>query len=419
MFKKIKSRINDALASRFYGFVNRFTHIYFGLVTAMALGGHLFLYGFPLLIFIGLTIIVVTAMGNFTLLSLIPITIATVIIAVAGLVSFRIATIKFQPPEGPTLDWANFPQLFEIINEVNAEYRLAKIHRVIIIEPYHLEIYKTPVNGFPYWSHNTLAIGLPLMQTLSPEYFAVALRRKLIQYSKRHHAISNWINQLRYIWPLYNTAFKKRNAIGDQLIVMFFSGFAPLYEFVTRRSAQMDELHADKNALDMVNAEELLKAIETMLISETFLRKKYWPNIQSILIKSPKSTPPPFNKIPELTRKTIAGMDKEKWLINQLNKDALQEHNGTKPPMKNRMTGLGCSSVETPEVMKESAAQIFLGKNYSQIVMFMNKRWLNRTMKSLSTNKPKNPVVPLKSKSQSQTSNINSSRAAAVAAAKK
>ena len=396
MITKIKSRIKNAFSNKFNRFASSHSRLHQGLAFCLAVAGYAFLYSFPLMVLIGVVVLLFTVTSPMSLLSVIPISIAVGCIGVGVLMSVRIATIRFQAPEGLALDGVKFPQLFQLLDEVQDEYKLSKVDRLIIIEPYTTEIYKTPVNGFAYWSRNTLAVGIPLMLTLSPDYFGIVIRRKLIQYSKKHNAVSNWMHQLRYIWSLYAQTFKNRNAFGDQLVCWFFSIYAPMYEFFTRQCAQLEELHADKNAWDMVVAEELLKTIETMLISETFLQTKYWPKIVNVLRTNPKATPPPFNSISAVTVKTLAGMDKQKWLINHFNKDSMQEHYGTKPPLKKRMAGLGCSSVEEPEVMKQSAAQVYLGNDYAKVVMFMNKVWLNRVRKPVRTSA--NPVVPLPNK---------------------
>lgn len=416
MLTKMKSRMKNAIRTRFNVFASRHARLHQGLAFCLAVGGYLFLYSFPLMVIAGIAVILFTLMAPMSILSLIPIAIAIPMIALGAIISVRIATIRFQPAEGLLLDGGRYPQLHQLLDEVQEEYKLAKIDRLIMIQAYNMEIYKTPLNGFAYWSKNTLAIGLPLMQTLSPDYFTVSLRRKLIQYSKKHNAISNWIHQLRYIWALYPREFKKRGAFGDRLVYWFFSAYAPMYEFFTRRCSQLEELHADKNALDMVNSEELLKVIGTMLISEMFLQKKYWPNIQNIFKTNPKATPPPYNSIPAVTAKTLAGMDKQKWLINHFNKDGMQEHYGTKPSLKSRMTELGCSSVEEPEVMKQSAAQVYLEADYPKVAMYMNKMWLKRVRKTAA--KPASPVVPLPTKKPQAKRQAVPATAAAVAGKK-
>ncbi|MDH5326538.1 MAG: hypothetical protein OEZ68_09330 [Gammaproteobacteria bacterium] len=409
MLKKLNQRIKNAMNERLYQFATRFERLYQILSISLAVVGHLFLYSFPLLV-LGSLLLILSQSLPLSIPAMITIGICLGIMAFGIFISYRIATIKFQTPEGLAIEPGKAQELFQVIAEVEDAYKLVQVHKLVISDSYNIELLKTPRNGFPYLSHNTLVVGLPLAQTLSPEYFAIAVRRKLIQYSKRHNPIINWVNQLRHVWPLYARAFKKRGAVGDQLIHWFFSGFSRFYEFFTRRCVQLDELHADKGALDMVNAEELLKTIETMLISETFLNSKYWPNVLNAARKNPKAAPPPFNKISEMVRNTLAGMDKSKWLVMHLSKEAMKIHKGTKAPFKARMAELGCSSVEEPEVMKQCAAQYYFGENYPKIVMVMNKQWLTRAFRSVK------PVVPLQKPPTKQT---KVAPAAALAAGKK
>ncbi len=368
-----------------------FTHpkTYSVTVLVAALAGYGFLLFFPILAIVALTQLVDVAQS-------VPFTVSTLseglvwfgafIFGIA--ISHHILTVKFDLPKGVELPATKAPKLFEIIEHhrdggfwlklFRLEIFRPKFCKVLLSEHFTLEIYKTPVNGIPLWSKNTLVIGFPVMQTLPEHYFAYALQRKLIQYAKGRNLVSNWLYQLRDVWFLYPKAFSQRNLLGEQVIVWFFKLYAPLYKKLSLYTAQQEELAADTMALGEINDSDLFKTVQSHTIAEYFFHSIYLPMLTNF-IKDKGGNPAklnPYTTLPVVFRKTVDEVRFKQWL------EKFQQHtlvtDSTTPAFSQRMRNMGQTKIRMPKLGQRSAAEHYFGDHYPMAAQLMDKIWRNK-----------------------------------------
>jgi hypothetical protein len=260
-------------------------------------------------------------------------------------------------------------RLFHLLDEINARYPQPVIERIVITERYELKLQKLPNIGLPICTHNTLAIGLPLLLTLSPNQFKCLLTREIIQYSKRRKKLANWLNQLRDSWDFYPMVLKQRACIGHQLLYGFFTVYNPLYKAISQAVHIADELRADRNTLDLINSDELLSALQAKLIAQVYFENHFWPSVTRT-----SAAPRPFQRLNLIAKSELSQSNSEAWLqqhsLNTKNIDVYY------PTLQQRMKNLGLTSAKLPPNLTQTAADYYLENHLTKIINLWDNNWL-------------------------------------------
>jgi hypothetical protein len=400
LFLSVQFLLRVAREYRLQTFAFRYSKIYFAVVLATALAGYAFLLLFPLLVLISIAQLVDVAQSY-------PFSVDSISQALAwfGVFTFSAAmchhifTVTFESPKGVAIPTAKAPKLFELINThqnqpgllnlyglLGNRLHLPMFHAVVLSEHFELAIYKTPINGLPVWSKNTLVIGFPLMQTLPEHYFNFAIARKFMQYAKGRNVVTNWLHQLQEIWLLYPDAFSRRKLLGEQLIVWFFRWYAPMYKKVSAYTAQQDEMMADTLALRDINDSDLFKTIQSQVVGHYFFCRVYLPMLGN-LVKRTGGNPvkiSPYTTLPSVFRKTVNDERCKQWLEGfQQNAPGFNLGQANEPVFSQRMSNIGQIRLRLPKLGQRSAAEVYFDAHYALTAQLMDTVWRNKIMQQL------------------------------------
>jgi hypothetical protein len=366
-----------------FNFAHQYPKSYLITVTVTALVGYLYLLMFPAGAAFGVYQFYLTVTAPYDSQTLVTaLTWASVALLCAG-ITHGIASIRFKNPEGIQLEQKKAQLVFNKLEELIEEYKLPKIHNVIITRRFELNIIKTPVWGFPFWSRNTLLIGYPFMQTLPPEYFDCALTRKLLQYSKSRNLFFNWLNYLRVTWLSYPEAFKQRNLVGNQISYWFFLVYGRFYRYLALYITQKDELCADTLALNKLNDRDVFKTAESIRLVQFFLHQHYWPKLGQLLARNTLAPTQikPYEHLSKSTQQMMNSTRVSHWLkLLSVETDCKGSHEA---PFSKRMEAMGYGKMVAPKAFETSAAQYYFGPNNTQLIQSMNKLWATHVGKKI------------------------------------
>ncbi|KPJ92559.1 MAG: hypothetical protein AMJ55_09610 [Gammaproteobacteria bacterium SG8_15] len=367
-----------------FNLAQRYSKAYLVIVTLTALVGYLYLLMFPAGALFGIYQFYLTVTAPFTDQTILTaLTWASVTLFCAG-ITHGIATIRFAQPEGIQLKRENAQLIFNKLEEIEEQIKWPKIHNVILSRRFELNILKTPVWSLPFWSHNTLVIGYPFMQTLAPEYFDCALNRKLLQYAKRQNLFYNWLSYLRTTWEHYPDTFKQRNKVGDQLSYWFFRVYCRFYRYLAVYVTQTDELHADSLALNYLNDRDVFKTAEYIRLVQFFLNQHFWPKLNELLARG-TVTPEQVKPYEHLSKSTLQMMKSPRvshWLKMLSLENACEGSH--EAPFAKRMHSMGYGKMIAPNVYNTTAAQYYFGPGNKQIVQRMNMVWARHVSRDLA-----------------------------------
>ena len=370
---------------------HKFPRFYIGCVALVAIFGYAFVLLFPLLVLAGL-------LNIYTELAVSDVTdwqaalTWLVIVLVAALISYRSTQIKPKLPVGLTLTEAKAPGLFKLVQQHRSYYKRPTIHRIVITEHYELDIVKTPMWALPVWSTNTLVIGLPVMQCLSPKQFECMVARRIGQFSKRYNPVTNWLYQLRSIWQQYRLSYNQHKCFGIEPIKWFYSVYAPVYAMVSVYAARRDELNADTYAMELFNDKDVLEMITADALCRWYLHNQYWPAVARIASIETKSLPTPHTKMSSAVRAIKNGEQLDKLIDNAYREQPIRSN--AMPSLQDRINNIGHQKPNMENDTTENAAAFYLGASVKGVVDIVDKLWLKSLLEQRKKHRRQGKIKP-------------------------
>lgn len=292
--------------------------------------------------------------------------------------SIRTVQLKFKHVKGLKLTKEMAPDLFELISEVRSHFKRPAIKNVLITEKFECRIESVPRLGIPVASYNTLIIGLPMMQTLSPEEFRFEISRCIGQHSKAIPGITLFIYKSRNLWAMYNESLSKYKKFGTSPLRWFFKTYSRLFEIISAPAIRMEELEADLFALEYLNEDEVFEALKSEAISRTLLKTYYWPNVRKMVMKHPNIAIKPFANLEKSVRSEAAQNNRKKWLSEAY--IAGQLPGDLSPSFRQRMAYIGHAKIRTIPSLGMNSAEKYLGDTRKNIIPIVDKLWRSTTL---------------------------------------
>jgi len=376
IFENLRSLHSDQIWHKIYGFAQQYPNTYAATQVVLALVGYAYLLLFPVLFLAG-----IWTLGSYVVLeqatgNAMHFLGWTLITGISALVTIRLTKIKFNATPGVTLDAPMANKLHQLLDKFSEETTIPRIDRIVVTEQLSIDLVKTPTMAIPFWSSNTLVIGLPLMQCLSPEYFECAVIRKLLQYTKQRNSVIKWLHQLRNVWLLYMNVLSKNVTLGTLPLAIFFQLYAPLYRDLSTPVAHRNELDADLDTLQFVNDEDLLQTIEAVIVAKIYLDQQYWPKILKAIKENQEMDIQPYSNLEEILKQGLTTKNTKRWL------DSVFESESHRlkaiPSLRARMYNIGRARIRIPERIQQTAAQIYLEHDYTKVVDGVNQLWMQR-----------------------------------------
>lgn len=286
---------------------------------------------------------------------------------------FRSLWVKFEPPQGLTLNRNEVPELFKTLDQTTQILKSPKIHQVLINDDFNAAIVQHPRLGILGWYKNYLLLGYPLMQAVSPEQFEAVLAHELGHVSRSHGRIGSWIYRIQRTWLQLADYFQQNQHWSNAVIRGFFNWFYPrfdMYSFVLRRR---HEYEADQASALVIGSRFAAEALVNIDLKHAFLSKEFWPGIyrradETCLMPNPYA---------ELQKSLISSNQSPKisiWLQDSIADES--DYYGVHPSLKDRLAALG-ETARVPDPYQRSAAEFFLGPKCDALTKAFDLKWLN------------------------------------------
>lgn len=367
--KKGKEKIR-AKATGLFKLAHKNTSVYMGMMSLFAAAGIGYVLLFPLMVLFSVYGIYAQIVGARDWISIV---INLVLIGLCGFITFRLTRVKVAEPVGVKTGRDAAPKLYELIDELQSEYRAFKIDAVILTERPEISIIKTPVFGLPVWYRTTLAIGVPKMSALSPDHFRVILSRTLGQYSKKRNLLSNWIHQTRQVLSDYNQALRDMDGVDYTILSAFYAALMPVFDKLWVFGQQVEDLNADRYAQDCNNHEDMVQALEAEYAAMYFLDNYYWPKVRQMVENNPSATPVGCARIAPTIQNNLPKMNLKKWIEDALKVASV--HSEPHATLRQRMEELGHEKVVPFKPPRELAIQALFGESYYRVLKVVDMLW--------------------------------------------
>src|SRR5260221_350301 len=245
-------------------------------VVALALAGYAYL-GAVFALALSLVALGFSPLVDPTVLAAI---LAVLLAALTALVR-RAMRAGLPAPRGYTLERGEAPELFALIGGLRGRLRAPRLHRVVVTGDFNASVTQVPRPGVPGVHRNTLAIGLPLMKSLSPEQFKAVLAHEIGHLAGGHARFASGVYRLRSSWTRLLEALDRRKNWGSLLLRLFFERYVPYFNAHSLPLARAHEYQADAIAVRLTSRRATAEALSTVSVIGSYLGERFWPILHS------------------------------------------------------------------------------------------------------------------------------------------
>jgi Zn-dependent protease with chaperone function len=287
-------------------------------------------------------------------------------------VVLRAMWVRLEPPQGRVLTSAECPELFRLIEEVRVKVQAPSVDSVLLTSDFNAAIVQHPRFGIFGGNRNYLMLGLPLMQSLSPEEFQAVIAHEFGHLSGAHGRFGAWIYRLRTGWARLLGALQAHNHWGAALFTRFFNWYAPLFSAYSFVQARQQEYEADRMSVATVGREATASALLRVNTHGEFLSETFWPSIFKRADEDPMPTMSPFAMLGSSLQQRDPGFAPDRALAK-----ALAQRTGygdTHPCLADRLKAIAVEPY-VPGSIESSAAEVLLGATVENLRRDLDERW--------------------------------------------
>ncbi|MBL9171093.1 MAG: M48 family metalloprotease [Verrucomicrobiales bacterium] len=290
--------------------------------------------------------------------------------------------VRFEKPEGIPISREQAPRLFEMLDHLRNTLQCSSFHEVLAVNDYNAAVMQIPRLGVFGWHRNYLLLGLPLLQSLSPDEFKAVLAHEFAHSSKGHGRFGNWLYRVRRSWERIFDHMASREVSGAGVLRVFVRWFWPVFNAHAFVLSRVNEYEADACSVRLAGAQSAASALMRLPVDASLLTEKFWP---SLYTKANDLNTPPSDMAQSIRQTIAAGPSPEdaaKWLRQAF----LAETNNsdTHPCLKDRLRAIGSlpEGIEqgifpqsAPPRSGPSAAETFLGAHEAVLETAISQEW--------------------------------------------
>jgi Zn-dependent protease with chaperone function len=286
-----------------------------------------------------------------------------------GLVAISTFWVQSTPLSDRQINRSEFPELFATIDELSAKLNTPKIHHVVINYDHNAAIYQTPHLGWQGWHHNYLLLGLPLLQSLTPEQFRATLAHELGHLVNNDSSFTGYIFRVRQMWEQLTT--------DNNLFIFqwFFRWYEPLIKAYSFVSVRDREYAADALAQRMTSPE-----IAASDLIQTYIYQYYLQECFSLQLdrQARECQTPPVDVVTQMLaalRQPLDPQTAQVWLGLILGQAT--DTDDTHPCLSDRLAAVGYPTPKSwiPQPILYTAAEHFFGDRLPDLAAELDLRW--------------------------------------------
>ena len=234
------------------------------------LGALLAAAGFGLLLIAGIVVAII-ATGGAALLVLLKFGKLLFFLAVPLWFLVRSAMkalfVRLPAPQGEALARSDAPALFAAIDGMRRQLRGPAVHRVLLVDEVNAAIVQRPLFGLFGFPRNHLLLGLPLLESLSPDEALAVVAHEYGHLSGSHGRFAAFIYRLRLSWATIEALARHWQGFFGRWLGRAVAWYAPYFNAYTFVLARANEYEADRAAADLVGKPVVAAALKRVNVA--------------------------------------------------------------------------------------------------------------------------------------------------------
>jgi Zn-dependent protease with chaperone function len=297
---------------------------------------------------------------------------AGAVLGSAACVIARSLWLRMEPPAGIPLKRVASPALFECVDALRASLAAPRVHEILLRDDFNAAVVQHPRLGVLGWRKNFLLLGLPFLQSATPEEFRSVLGHELGHLSRQHGRLRGRVYRVRACWSRLAERLDREAHWSRFVFRRFFHWYAPCFAAWSYALARRDEVEADRAAAQVTSPEVAGAALSGSAVYARFLHERFWPAVYARADELPSpDAVNPFEMLPA----ALGGIDPDDaqhWLEAELGEETSVDD--THPCLRERLAALGVEP-RLPEAPDSSAAVALLGKAHAGLVARLAEQW--------------------------------------------
>jgi Zn-dependent protease with chaperone function len=302
--------------------------------------------------------------------------VAIPLVVLAGAI-LRAMWVRFDAPSGLRLVPTQTPAVFGLVHDLATRLRTPRFHEILITFEFNAAVVQTPRLGFLGWYRNSLLLGLPLLEAMSPDEFRAVLAHEMGHLSRQHGRFGAWIYRTRALWIRLTERLESQQHWGYHVFDWFLSRWAPYFSAYSFVLARQHEYEADHFAAEVAGAGNLGRALHRLELLGAYLDQRVWSEVArdaEHLAKPPQGVPA---RLAAALRQAPADDDAREWLWAALARRT--DLGDTHPSLTDRLAALALAPATDGRHVTvppgRTAAEEYLGPLRPEIESRLDDAW--------------------------------------------
>jgi Zn-dependent protease with chaperone function len=261
------------------------------------------------------------------------------------------------------------PALAALVEETRRALRSPRIHRTIVDDAFNASVRQVSRLAI-FWPRNTLAIGYPLLISLSPEQLRAVVAHELAHVFHAHGRVAAWLYRTRLSWLRLATTLKERGSVPI-LVRWFVASYVPRLEARSAAIAREQELAADRVAAAIAGSRIAADTLEAIELGTCRLEKVFWRAVFDS-VESREEPPRPFAQM-QTKFDALANDGSLADLLDTLLASATESYD-THPSLRDRLLALD-EAPRVPDRADRKAGEVYLGPRLQAVAAALDDEW--------------------------------------------
>ncbi len=168
--------------------------------------------------------------------------------------SMRALFVRLPPPQGHEIHREQAPALFAAMDEMRARMHGPRFHHVLITDDVNAAVVQRPLFGLIGWPRNHLILGLPLLESMSPQEALAVVAHEYGHLAGSHSRFAAFIYRLRLSWATIGQFADHQQGWASRPLKALVGWYAPYFNAYTFVLARANEYQADAASAGLVGA---------------------------------------------------------------------------------------------------------------------------------------------------------------------
>ncbi len=279
--------------------------------------------------------------------------------------------VTFDPPAGRPLSYTEAGPLHDLVREQTRALRAPAVHSILLTADYNASAMQLPRLGLLGWPRNYVLVGLPLLQTLTPDQAAAVIAHELGHLRGGHGRFAALVYRVNQSWAQLVGNLEQS---GRRSIVRGFTDwYVPHFNAWSHPLRRTAEFEADAAAARTTTPAALAEALCAIEVREPALNRLFWEPLTKSVADELNPPVAPISQLLAVARTARLPIEEEGTLLRRAI-EADPDPFDTHPTLGERLAALA-QPAAAPALPTTTAAEAWLGTSLPVLSQELDSEW--------------------------------------------